>query len=133
MVVTQFDLNRLRGLLSIFRERSAVNPRNLNALENELSRARTVASDAVPSDVITMNSTVVLRNLITGERLTRTLVFPDAIPHGPERVSVLSPLGLAMLGCRVGDVLEHCQLASFQPLLIDEIVYQPESKGNYFM
>jgi regulator of nucleoside diphosphate kinase len=133
IVLTQFDHNRLRGLLRVFRERSAVNPWNLDALELELRRARTVAADAIPSDVVTMNSTIALRNLVTGERTSLTLAFPDAFAHRGQCVSVLSPLGLALLGCRVGDIFEQSQSASPVPMRIEAIEYQPEAEGNFFM
>jgi regulator of nucleoside diphosphate kinase len=133
IVLTHFDHHRLHGLLRLFRMRSHVNPWNLTALELELGRARTVAPDAIPSDVITMNSKVVLRDLAAGERLCLTLVFPDAVAHDAQHVPVLSPLGLALLGCRVGDVLEYSEPGRPQRLLIEKIEYQPEARGNFFM
>lgn len=133
IVMTHFDHQRLHGLLRVFRERSGVNPWNLDALELELQRAQTVAVDSVPCDVITMNSKVVLQDLASGERISLTLVFPDALTHDPQRVSVLSPLGLALLGCRVGDKIAHCRPGLPHPLLIEEIVYQPEARGNFYL
>ncbi len=133
IVLTHFDHHRLQGLLRVFRERSAVSPSNLDALELELRRARTVAADAIPVDVITMNSKFVLRDLVTGERMSRTLVFPDAWVHERQRVSILSPLGLALLGCRAGDTLDYGKPGSPNPLRIEEVEYQPEAKGNFFM
>ena len=94
---------------------------------------RTVAADAVPPDVVTMSSQVILRNLITGEQLTLTLVFPDAVAHAAQRVSVLSPLGHNMLACRIGDIVEHCEPFGLKPLLLERIAFQPEATGNYFM
>lgn len=133
IVLTHFDHHRLRGLLHLFRKRSAVNPWNLTALELELRRARTVAPDAIPSDVVTMNSKVALRDLAAGECLSLTLVFPDAVAQDAQRVPVLSPLGLALLGCRAGDVLEYDEPGGPRRLLIEEIEYQPEARGNFFM
>ena len=130
IVLTHFDHHRLRGVLRVFRERSLVGQWNLDALELGLTRARTVPADIIPSDVVTMNSKVTLRNLTTGESSSLVLVFPEALTHDPQRVSVLSPLGLCLLGSRVGDKLEHC---GPEPLLIERIDYQPEAKGNYFM
>jgi regulator of nucleoside diphosphate kinase len=130
ILLTRFDHRRLQGLLRVFRKRCAVNPWNLDALELELSRARTVAADAIPSDVITMNSRFILRDLVTGERTCRTLVFPDALALDDLRVSILSPLGLALLGCRAGDTLDHFKPGN--PLHIEAVEYQPEAKGNFF-
>jgi regulator of nucleoside diphosphate kinase len=133
IVLTQFDHNRLRGLLQVFRKRSAADPRYLDALEAELRRARTVGPDAIPSDVVTMNSKVALRNLLTGERMSLTLVFPEAMAHGGQYVSVLSPLGLALLGCHVGDLLEDPQPTQPRRLLVEEVEFQPEARGNFCM
>lgn len=133
IVLTQFDHYRLQGLVRVFRERSGVSPWNLDALELELQRAQTVPVDSIPYDVVTMNSKLTLRNLRTGERRSLTLVFPDAMTHDPQRISVLSPLGLALLGCRVGDKLAHCGPGNPHPLLIEEVVYQPEATGNFFL
>ena len=133
IVLTDFDHHRLQGLLRVFRMRSNVNAWNLTALELELRRARTVRPDAIPSDVITMNSTVALRDLETGEGFSRTLVFPGAQARDGEHVAVLSPLGLALLGCRAGDVLEYRNADGTHRLLVDEVEYQPEAKGNFFM
>lgn len=133
IVLTHFDRNRLNGLLRIFRERSAVNPWNLDALELELKRARTVAAHAIPSDVVTMNTRFALRDLVKGTSTSLTLAFPDALAHRGPCVSVLAPLGLALLGCRVGDVFEQSQTAKPSRLRIDAIEYQPEAQGNFFM
>ena len=95
IVLTHFDHHRLQGLLHVFRKRSGVNPWSLDALDLELRRARTVAPEAIPSDVVTMNSKVVLRDLATGTSVPVTLVFPDAWAHDGQNVPVLTPLGLA--------------------------------------
>lgn len=133
IMLTHFDHRRLQGLLRVFRNRSHVNPWNLSALELALNRARTVDPDVIACDVITMNSKVVLRDLATDECFSRTLVFPDAYTRDDQHVPVLSPLGLALLGCRAGDVLEYRKPGGTQRLLIEEVEYQPEAEGNFFM
>lgn len=133
IVLTHFDHTRLQGLLRVLRKRSGVNSWNLDALELGLTHARTVAPDAIPSDVVTMNSKVTLRDVATSECVSLTLVFPDACARDGQRVPVLSPLGLALLGCRVGDVVEHSKPGGPQRLLIERLEYQPEARGNFFM
>jgi regulator of nucleoside diphosphate kinase len=133
IVLTHFDHQRLQGLLRVFRKRSGVDPWSLFALDLELRRARTVAADAIPSDVVTMNSKVVLRDLATGASSPLTLVFPDAWAQDGQKVPVLSPLGLALLGCRIGDRVEYCEPKGLRRLVIEEIEFQPEARGNYFM
>ena len=130
-VLSRFDQRRLQGLLEVFRKRSAVNPWNLDALELTLRRARTVPAHEVPGDVISMNSKVALRDLNTGERLRARLVFPDAPVADGDCVPVLSPLGLALLGSRVGQVVELSRAGRRRKLLIARIEYQPEASGHY--
>jgi regulator of nucleoside diphosphate kinase len=133
IVLTHFDHHRLQGLLQVFRKRSGVDPWSLYALDLELRRARTVAPEAIPSDVVTMNSKVVLRDLMTGSSVPATLVFPDAWTHDRRNVPVLTPLGLALLGCRIGDLVTYSGRHGVQRLIIEEVEFQPEATGNYFM
>jgi len=101
----------------------------LAALRTELERAAVVAPDQVPSDVVTMNSQVRLRD---GRRTwTITLVYPEEANAEHGRISVLAPLGAAILGCRVGDRVEFRvpggELRSCDILSVE---YQPEAAGQ---
>jgi regulator of nucleoside diphosphate kinase len=102
---------------------------DLRALLVELKLARVVPSREVPPDVITMNSKARLRDLGTGEELVYTLAFPQnaAVEHG--RISVLAPLGTAMLGRRAGEEFEWEVPDGPVRLRIEEVLYQPESAG----
>jgi regulator of nucleoside diphosphate kinase len=131
IVLTNFDRNRLRNLLALFRERSSVVGSCLDALDHELARARIVPASEVPPDVVTMNSRVSLCDLESGERSTVSLVFPRARDTGDDAVPVLSPLGLALLGCRAGHVLSWDTPDGLRTLLIERVAYQPEAAGLY--
>lgn len=126
--ITGPDMQRLRDLV-----RSAdANDRDrpyLAVLRTELERAAVVAPDQVPSDVVTMNSQVRLRD---GRRTwTITLVYPEEADAEHGRISVLAPLGAAILGCRVGDRVEFRvpggELRSCDILSVE---YQPEAAGQ---
>lgn len=132
IVMTKFDHHRLRGLVQVLRERSIVNPWNLEALELELRRAEVVSPERVPGDVVTMNSRVLLHDLATGARVSLKLVFPGARADQEDCVPVLSPLGIALLGCRVGHVLHWDTEAGVQRLSIESVKYQPEAAGDFF-
>jgi regulator of nucleoside diphosphate kinase len=80
-----------------------------------------------------MNSKVVLRDLATGEHIRLTLVFPASPARVGRCVPVLSPLGMALLGCRAGQVLDRSESGCYKQLLIEGVEYQPEAKGNFFM
>lgn len=131
IVITKFDQTRLRGLLRVLRERSATNPWNLDALARELDRAEVVATNEVPASVVTMNSRIGLRDLESDRRFTVSLVFPGAQDSEATSVAVLSPLGVALLGCRVGQVLEWDTPIGCRRLLLETVHYQPEASGAY--
>jgi regulator of nucleoside diphosphate kinase len=75
-------------------------------LEQELSRARLVNEDQVPPDVVTMNSRVICEDEATGERHEVELVYPHESDAERHRVSVLAPVGAALLGLSVGSAIE---------------------------
>lgn len=126
LVITYDDMERLRGLLdatrSFHRDREY-----LALLEEELDRAEMVPAEAVPEDVVTMHSTVRVRELDTGKRTTYTLVFPREADFKRNRISVLAPIGTALLGYRAGDVVEWNMPAGGRRLLIESVDYQPEA------
>ena len=87
----------------------------------------------MPHDVVTMNSRVQLVDLDTGEAMTYTLVFPDDADLRQGKISVLAPIGTAMLGYRVGDTFEWRVPAGLRRLKIEAILYQPEAAGDYHL
>ena len=103
IIITAADHAKLRDVISGARNVSARAQAELKALAGELQRAEIVDPNQIPSDVITMNSEVLLHDLDTGERMEFTLVLPAAADINEKKISVLAPLGTAMLGYRVGD------------------------------
>jgi regulator of nucleoside diphosphate kinase len=107
--------------------------RHLAELIAELQRAEVVPSDEVPSDVVTMNSTVVLRDLDTGEEETYTLVYPNHADIARNRLSVLAPIGTAILGYQVGDVVRWRVPAGMRRLRVEDVLFQPERVGAFHL
>ncbi len=103
-----------------------------DALNEELDRAQMCTPESMPHDVVTMNSRVKFRNLTTGEELTRTLVYPAQMTDSSAQLSVLAPVGAALLGLRTGDTI-HWDLPGGPPLIWEvlELLYQPEAAGDY--
>ena len=97
------------------------------SLRSELERAEIVAPDKVPPDVITMNSRAELLDLDTNERVGFTLVFPAEADVEEGRISILAPLGTAMLGYRVGDEFEWAVPYGNRRLRVTRIEFQPEA------
>jgi regulator of nucleoside diphosphate kinase len=129
--ITKYDLTRLRELLQVgisFAERDR---QSLESLQDELDRAHVVEPTAVPHDVVTMNSRARLKDLETNEEKVYTLVFPSEANLEQQKISILAPIGTAILGYRVGDAVEWQVPGGIRKLRIEEILYQPEAAGQY--
>ncbi len=126
--ITKYDMERLRSVIEIYNGKDAP---YLERLEEELDRAKIVDPQEIPSDVITMNSVVRIKNMDTGEEKTLILVFPGKANATANAVSILAPIGTALIGYREGANIEWEVPAGTKRLQIVEVVYQPERLGNY--
>lgn len=131
--ITEFDLKRLKELLLESQSTDYHKSQYLEKLNLELNRAEVVQPKDIPSDVVTMNSTVCLEDLETKEEEVYTLVFPEDADLRQGKVSILAPIGTAMLGYEVGDSFEWEVPAGTRKLQIKKIIYQPESSGDYHL
>lgn len=131
--ITKYDLSRLKELLQVSLSFAERDRELLESLEQELDRAHIVEPTAIPHDVVTMNSRVRLKDLGTSEDTVYTLVFPSEANVGQQKISVLAPVGTAMLGYRVGDTVEWRVPAGVKQLRIEEILFQPEAEGQYHL
>ncbi|KFN43362.1 nucleoside diphosphate kinase regulator [Arenimonas oryziterrae] len=128
ITLSSFDVLRLEKLLqspALRRTPSAL------ALVEELDRARVLAPENMPGDVVTMNSTVLCIDEISGEQHELTLVFPPDADVLTRKVSVLAPVGSALLGLAIGQVIDW-QAPGGRPLRVrvTGIRYQPEAAGH---
>ena len=128
--VTEDDARKLRALLVGVRERSVRDREHLQQLDDELERARVVAASEIPADVVTMNSELALRDLDTGEEMVFRVVFPSEANADQHRISVLAPLGTAVLGYRAGDAIEWVVPGRTRRVRIESVLYQPEAAGS---
>ncbi len=132
--ITEPDHERLTKLIDIAREREGdANRKHIDSLEEELERAEVVQQKRIPPDVVTMRSTVRLKDMDTSEEMTYQLTFPTEANYDEGKISVLAPIGTAMLGYRRGDVIEWEVPSGVRRLRVEEILYQPESKGEYHL
>ena len=126
IIITAADHARLSDMIA-WRHPGLREREEVHALEAELKRAKIVAPDAVPPDVITMNSRAELLDLDTGERMDFTLVFPDEADVAEGKISVLAPVGAGMLGYRVGDTFQRRAPHGVRRLKVIDISFQPEA------
>jgi regulator of nucleoside diphosphate kinase len=131
ILITELDRQRLLDLIVDTQSGEYRGSVYLEKLRGELDRAQIVSPQQIPGDVITMNSRVVIRDLDSGEDETYTLVYPEQSNAAEGKISVLAPIGTAMLGYRIGDVFEWEVPAGKRRLRIEKILYQPEASGDY--
>lgn len=129
--LTEFDRERLQKLIVEAQSTDYRKSEYLEKLRTEIARATIVSSQDIPGDVITMNSIVRLKDTDTKEEETYTLVFPEDSDLQQGKLSILAPIGTAMLGYKVGDIFEWKVPAGVRSLQIVEIIYQPESSGDF--
>jgi regulator of nucleoside diphosphate kinase len=128
IVVTATDFERLHRLVDGRRVGSVSDSEYLDTLEQELDRAEIVEPHEIPDNVVTMNSEVRLKDMDSGDEKVYRLVFPGPF-RGENSVSILAPIGTALLGYRTGDVIEWRVPRGVRRLKILEVLYQPEAAG----
>lgn len=123
LIITARDLARLRRVIDLHDTNAA------EQLEAELQRATVVDPREVPPTVVTMNSEVAYEDLATGERRVVRVVFPNEADAGRGKVSVMAPIGSALIGLSVGQEIEWRVPGGRKRIRVVEIRYQPEASG----
>lgn len=125
-VLTDTDVFRLERVAATARDQEAA-----ALLRAAIARAEVERTSRVAADVVTMNSRVVVEDGLTRLRRVVTLVYPDHATPRAGLVSILSPLGLALLGRRIGDVVETRSPSGRDVrLTLVGLEYQPEAAGD---
>lgn len=127
ITVSTLDLERLYSLLD---KLPADNFASAVALENELVRATVMEPDEIPPDVVTMRSMVRFVISPSGKEFELVLCYPDEIDDNPNKVSILAPIGAAILGLSVGQEIEWPAPGGGQvSVRIVAVTWQPERVG----
>jgi len=129
IIVSSRDLARLEALLespALSRHPAAI------ALSGELGRAQVLPPEQIPAGVVTMHSRVECVDELHGEPHSLTLVYPHEADVERGRVSVLAPVGSALLGLSVGQSIDW-QAPGGRPLRLRVVAvhYQPEAAGDF--
>jgi regulator of nucleoside diphosphate kinase len=127
IIVTASDYADLSSVITLTGKVSQRVKWELRLLENELKRARIVAPEEIPPDVITINTRAEFLDLETGERIEFTVVLPTDANINDGKISVLAPLGTAMLGYRVGDEFVWHVPHGLRRLKVINLHFQPEA------
>ena len=125
--ITDDDLLRLRSLLASKGKLEGRDKHSLNDLKKELDRAIVVSAEEIPSYVLTMHSRFRLKDLDTGDVAEYTLVYPGEASINQGKISVLAPIGMALLGYQELDTVEWQVPVGLKRFRIEQILYQPEA------
>jgi len=127
IVISRLDVERIEALLE---RMTPAEQSRYEALRIELDRADVLEPAAMPATVVTMNSVVRFKDESTGEESTVSLVYPAAA-GAPGTVSILAPVGSALLGLSKGQQIDWpTPDGRKRPLRVLDIDYQPEAAGD---
>ncbi|MFD2191024.1 nucleoside diphosphate kinase regulator [Pistricoccus aurantiacus] len=129
ITINRLDAERLQRLIDNASDKDMP---VAEALEIELERGEVIEPQDIPEDVVSMNSQVQFTDLNRGKQLTRTLVYPHALAGTEDGLSVMAPIGAALLGLRIGDIIDWTLPDGHDTKLrIDAILWQPERAGQF--
>ncbi|WP_413699578.1 nucleoside diphosphate kinase regulator [Psychromonas sp. KJ10-10] len=130
ITITSLDSDRLHTLIESL-PKSQLSA--LSGLEDELARANIVAPTEIPENIVTMNSTIKFSVTSTKDEFLLTLVYPKDIDSSGEKISILAPVGSAILGLSQGNEIEWPKPGGgLIKVKIKEIIYQPERSGELY-
>lgn len=129
ILVTKVDYSRLNALILQKLDDRSNSLRDLNYLNIEIKRAQKVDSKKISPDIITMDSQVQITFLNNNQSKVVKLVYPEKASLKDGQISVLSPLGCALLGYRKGDIVSFNTPGGVQTIKIDNVLFQPEAHG----
>jgi regulator of nucleoside diphosphate kinase len=128
ITVSTLDLARLNALLASPAARAQA---DLDDLRKELDRAQVVEPEAMPPNVATMNSTIRFAIEPSGKEFELTLSYPEDVRGQPDRISILAPVGSALLGLSVGQEIEWpVPGGKIVRVRVIDVSYQPERSGE---
>ena len=124
--LTDQDFQRLQILISEAEGDVA------EALDEELARANVVAQKDIPRDIVTMNSKIEYVDVKTGDKNIVSLVYPQDANFDEGKISVLAPIGAALLGLKVGESIDwKLPNGQVKKVKVEQILFQPEAEGQF--
>lgn len=129
--ITDIDLERIKRNLAKMSRNAQASDAAVKRLEAELFRTHVIESSKIPEDVVTMNSKVLLQ--LDEEDMEVSLVYPEDADHARRKLSILSPIGTAIVGYREGCVFDWELPSGMSRIHIKKVLYQPEAAGDYHL
>ncbi len=131
IIINRLDYARIKKCINDAQQFKSISSNEAAKLLAELDSAKIVEPQAIPSNVVTMNSVVKLSFLNNSKQVQFQIVYPDQANFKENKISIFSPIATALIGYTVGDEIEWIVPSGLARLKIDEIVYQPESAGDF--
>ncbi|TGM34818.1 nucleoside diphosphate kinase regulator [Leptospira biflexa] len=130
--ITNLDYIRLKKMILEYSKRNKTDA-NVQDLLGEIERAQKVDSNQIPSNVVTMNSVIEIKNLEGIEFKEFRLVYPEDSNLDQNQISILAPIATASIGYKTGDVIFWNVPDGVYRFQITEIKYQPEANGDFHL
>jgi len=131
IVLTSRDNEKLRALIQNSISPLSPNRAELASLLAELDKAEVVEPEKIPAGVVTMDSVILIKDLDTAKEEEYRLVFPPMADIRKGNISILAPVGIAILGYKEGDSIEWKVPGGLRRLKILKVTYQPEAAGEF--
>lgn len=131
IIVNRLDFERIRKCINDAKQFKSISAKEAGNLLHELESAEILEPEAIPSNVVTMNSIVRMSFVNTRKQIQFQIVYPNQANMKENKISIFSPVATALIGYKVGDEIEWIIPAGLTKIHIDEIVYQPEASGHY--
>ncbi len=131
IIVNRLDYARIKKCISDAKQLKSISAVEAEKLLTELNSAEILEPQAIPANVVTMNSIVKLSFLNNNKQVQFQIVYPEQSDFKENKISIFSPIATALICYQVGDEIEWIVPAGLTQIKIDEIVYQPEASGHY--
>jgi regulator of nucleoside diphosphate kinase len=133
LLLNRLDHARITKSVNDARQSRSINQTEADKLLRELVSATIVEPEAMPPNVVTMNTIVKLSFLNNTRQVQFQIVYPDQADYTQNKISIFSPIATALIGYSVGDEIQWIVPAGITNIRIDDIIYQPEAAGDYMM
>ncbi|MCC6815567.1 MAG: nucleoside diphosphate kinase regulator [Saprospiraceae bacterium] len=131
LIVNRLDYARIIKCINDAKQFKSLSIADADRLLKELNSAKIVEPTEVPANVVTMNSIVKLSFLNTSKSIQFQIVYPDQANIKENKISIFSPVATALIGYTVNDEIEWLVPSGLSKIRIDQIIYQPESAGDF--
>ncbi len=131
IILSSLDFQRINRCINQAKGERTINDFEIQRLLYELSRADIIEPRKIPDNLVTMNSEVEIVFMENKQTVRLKIVYPEEADIKKGRISIFSPIANALLGHKLGDVIEWVVPAGGTSFRVEKILYQPEASGQY--